>query len=261
MTNNYIVDLILNNAFELYGQPKWTFGKNTCNTYEVFAEKVRMQDGSIIPARLILELIEKDESLTMLYSNWFLKASIASAIELGEKSNSHVTLSLNLLPQYAGQESFVTQVITLLEETGFNPRKLQFELSAAQNLNKQGIDNLNKLHDEYGVGLYLAHFGTGHSNIDLLSEVHFDGIELDRSFAAKIPASDQMTRIIVAIQFLAHTLDLHVCAKGIETPEQFEFFDELKCYKGQGYLIGKPMPIPELLDYIKLYAVHTKEEA
>lgn len=258
MTHSIIAELIQSNAFELYGQPKWTFGKNTCNTYEVFAEKVHMPGGSVIPAALLLELIEKDEEITKIFSKWFLKAAIVSAAELGEKTNSHVTLSVNLLPQYAGQEGFVDEVLSLLEMTGFNPKKLQFELSEAQNLTKTGIENLNKLHDEHGVMLYLGNFGKGHSNINLLSEVHFDGIELDRSFAMGIPENDQMVRMICAIQNMADTLNLHVCAKGIETPEQFEFFDELNVYKGQGFLIGKPMPMQELLEYINLYALHAE---
>jgi len=256
MTHSIVADLIQANAFELYGQPKWTFGKNTCNTYEVFAEQVHLPGGSIIPAALLLELIEKDDELTQIYSKWFLKAAIVSAAELSEKTNAHVTLSVNLLPQYAGQENFVEQVLSLLEMTGFPAQKLQFELSEAQNLNAAGIENLNILHDEHGIGLYLANFGKGHANLNLLSEVHFDGIELDRSFAAKIPDNDQMVRIVCAIQNMADTMDLHVCAKGIETPEQFDFFDQLKVFKGQGFLIGKPMPMAELLEYINLYAVH-----
>ena len=28
----------------LYGQPKWTFGQNTCNTYEVFPETMKQGD-------------------------------------------------------------------------------------------------------------------------------------------------------------------------------------------------------------------------
>ncbi len=259
MTHQLVADLIQANAFELYGQPKWTFGKNTCNTYEVFAEQVHLPGGSVIPAALLLELIEKDDELTKIYSQWFLKAAIVSAAEMGEKTNAHVTLSINLLPQFAGQENFVEQVLSLLEMTNFPAKKLQFELSEAQNLNAAGIENLNLLHDEHGIGLYLANFGKGHSNLNLLSEVHFDGIELDRSFAAKIPDNDQMVRIVCAIQNMADTMNLHVCAKGIETPEQFDFFDQLKVYKGQGFLIGKPMPIPELLEYINLYAVHISE--
>ena len=258
MTRKLISELILSNAFERDGQPTWTFGKNTCNTYEVCAEQVHMPGGSVLPAQLFLELIEKDPDLTLTFSAWFIKAAITSAAALTEKSNSHVTLSMNLLPQFAGQANFVEQLISLLEMTGFNPRKLQFEVSEGQLLTRQGIDNLNKLHDEYGVGLYLANFGIGHANINLLSMVHFDGIELDRSFAAKIPEDDQMLRIVCAIQNMADTLDLHVCAKGIETPEQFDFFDQLKAFKGQGYLIGKPMPLSELLEYINMYAVHAE---
>ena len=259
MTRTIINDLIQSNAFELYGQPKWTFGKNTCNTYEVFSKVVHMPGGSVIPAQLILELIKRDEELTLIYSKWFLKAAIMNAVELCEKTHSHVTLSVNLLPQYASQENFVAQVLAQLETTGFNPTKLQFELSEAQNLSTQGIENLNKLHDEHGVKLYLANFGRGYSNINLLSKVHFDGIELDRSFATKIPDDDQMVRIVCAIQNMADTLNLHVCAKGIETPEQFDFFDQLKVYKGQGFLIGKPMPLAELIEYINLYALHANE--
>ena len=256
MAKKLINDLILSNAFELYGQPKWTFGKNTCNTYEVFAEVVHMPGGSVIPAQLLLDTIERDEALTMVFSRWFIEAAINSAVELCAKTNSHVTLSLNLLPQYASQESFVEEVLALLEKCGFQANKLQFELSQAQNLSSKGIENLNRLHDEYGVGLYLANFGKGHSNINLLADVHFDGIELDRSFAAGVPHHDQTCRMVFAIQTFCHTLNLQVCAKGIETPEQFEFFDDSKCFKGQGYLIGKPLPMTELAEYISMYAVH-----
>ena len=259
MTRKLITELIHSNAFELYGQPKWTFGKNTCNTYEVFAEKAHLPGGSVIPAQLLLELIAKDEDLTLTFSKWFLKAAIVATAALGEKTNTHVTLSVNLLPQYASQENFVEQVLSLLELTGFPAKKLQFELSDAQNLTQTGIANLNRLHDEFGVQLYLDNFGKGHSNINLLTEVHFDGIELDCSFCARIPENDQAVRIVCAIQNLADTLNLHVCAKGIDTPEQFDFYDQLNVQKGQGHLIGKPMPMDELLDYINLYAVHNNK--
>ena len=260
MKHSLIAELILSDAFELFGQPKWTFGKNTCNTYEVFAEKVRLPDGEIVPAWPVMELIEGDENLSLLYSRWFLKAALKSAAVLGEKTNSHVTLSVNLLPAYAADSGFVGEVLKALENAGLPAEKLQFELSEAQNLSSEGVANLNLLHDEHGVSLYLANFGKGHSNVDLLTEVHFDGIELDRSFAAMVPENEQACRVVVGVQHLAHTLDLKVCAKGIETQDQFEFFEELECFKGQGFLIGKPMNLDELTDYIDKFAVRIGHE-
>lgn len=258
MNRNMIADMILQGAFELYGQPKWTFGKNTCNTYEVFAEKLHLPDGSVMPAWPVMEIIEKDEALTQIYSRWFLEAAMRSATKLTEATDCNVTLSLNLLPLYANQEEFVDDVLTMLERTDMNPQKLQFELSEAQNLSPKGEENLNLLHDEHGIGLWLANFGTGHANIDLLRETHFDGLELDRSYAALVPAHEQTCRLVVAIQHMAHTLDLQVCAKGIETQDQFEFFEELDCLKGQGYLIGKPMPMDAMETYVRDYAVKRK---
>ena len=255
MNHPAIRDLIAGGAFVLYGQPKWTFGKKTCNTYEVFAERVRLEEGGDMPAWPLLELIEQDPELTLAFSHWFLTAAMRSAVELSDQADSNVTLSMNLLPLFANREEFLPTVLAALEQTGLNPRKMQFEVSEAQDLSPLGIESLNRLHDEHGVGLLLANFGTGHSNIDLLREVRFDGLELDRSFAAHVPEDDQTCRMIVAIQHFADALDLTVCVKGIENHEQFEFFDDLGCFKGQGFLIGRPMPIPELKHYIQTYAV------
>ncbi|MDD3335489.1 MAG: EAL domain-containing protein [Eubacteriales bacterium] len=254
MEHSVIRNLIMDGAFSLYGQPKWTFGKNTCNTYEVFAEKVRMPGGEETYAWPIVELIEKDERLTELYSSWFMESAMGSAMKLSDETAAHLTLSMNLLPSYANHSDFVERVMSLLQKTGLPPQKLQFELSEAQRLTEQGVQNLNRLHDDHGVALLLANFGTGYSNIDLLSDVHFDGLELDRSFAARIPESEQACRVIVAVVHMAHTLDMYVCAKGIENQEQFEFFEEIDCRKGQGYMIGKPMPMEELRQYICNYA-------
>lgn len=49
MEKNAIRDLIRSRALELYGQPKWTFGKNTCNTYEVFVERLRLKGNRFPP--------------------------------------------------------------------------------------------------------------------------------------------------------------------------------------------------------------------
>lgn len=258
MEKNAIRDLIRGRALELYGQPKWTFGKNTCNTYEVFVERLRLSEGESVPAWPILDLIEQDEELTVLFSDWFLEETMRSAAALGEKTSSHVTLSINLLPHYANREGFVEQVLGVLKKTGLPADRLQFEVSEAQALSGGGVANLNRLHDEYGIGLLLANFGRGNSNVNLLREVHFDGLELDRSFAAGVPGHEQTCRVIIAMIHMAHTLDLFVCAKGIENQDQFEFFEELNCAKGQGYLIGRPMGMEALREYIDKYALKHK---
>lgn len=248
--------LIEHGGLQLYGQPKWTFNKNTCNTYEVFVEKAMLDDNTLVPIWMISDLIEKDEHLCLRFSRWFLKNALIETARLTKECNVHITVSMNLLPAYANHSKFVDEVKQFSEEAGLPlNHHIQFEVCEPHLLNDAGVRNLNSLHDEYEVGLWLTNFGTGHSNVDMLREVHYDGIELDRSFARHIPQDDQCCRTIFAVAQLAQTLDLKVCAKGIETQEQFEFYEEVGAFKGQGYLIGMPMELTKLKEYIMDYAI------
>ena len=255
MERSTISDLILTNSMVLYGQPKWTFGKNTCNTYELFVHQFRQNDGSLLPAWPILEIVERDDALTMLFSMTLLWESVRKTMEISRHDNSNLTLSLNLLPRFAERENFVEQVESCLRDCGMEGRRLQFELSELQPISPEGCANLNKVHDELGVLLVMGNFGTRNTNMPLLTKVHFDLIELDKSYAARIPGDALTCKTVIAIQHMADTLDMKVCAKGVNNQDQFEFFEEIGIFKGQGSLIGSAMSLNELIEYARRYAV------
>ena len=79
MDRSEIIACIQEGRLLLYGQPKWTIGKNTCNTYEVFVEKYLCKDGSVASAQEMLATIEADPELTDLFSMWFTRAAMLSA--------------------------------------------------------------------------------------------------------------------------------------------------------------------------------------
>ncbi len=105
-----------------------------------------------------------------------------------------------------------------------------------------------------GVKLLFDNFGIGSNNLFLLNRLPFDGIKLARCFSGGIPSDEKLIRILVSIAHLAHTLNMTVCAKGIENGDQFEFFGDLGFWKGQGYMIGPPMAEKKLHDFIKQFA-------
>ena len=255
MEHGVITDMILQNAMILQSQPKWTFGKNACNTYEVSVSHFRTPEGSVLPSWPIMQVIEQDEAMTLLFSIKLLWEAVRRTVDISRRINTNLTLSLNLLPKFAENEHFVEQVCSCLQECGLEGRRLQFELSELQELNQQGCDNLNYLHDELGIGLTMGNFGTHRTNFPLLCKIHFDLIEMDKSFAVRIPEDEQTCRAVIAIQHMAAALDMTVCAKGIESQEQFEFFEEIGIYKGQGALIGAPMSMEEMEHYVRQYAL------
>ena len=58
--NSAISNMILKNAMVLQSQPKWTFSKNTCNTYEVFVSHFRNEEGPLLPSWPILRIVEQN---------------------------------------------------------------------------------------------------------------------------------------------------------------------------------------------------------
>ena len=50
---------------------------------------------------------------------------------------------------------------------------------------------------------------------------------------------------------MAHTLDLTVTAEGVETNDQLDFLQQLKCDELQGFLLGKPMAPSDFADFLK----------
>ena len=255
MENSVISDMILKNDMVLRGQPKWTFGKNTCNTYEVFVSHFRNREGNLLPSWPILKVVEEDDALTQLFSNALLWEAVRQTVRISNEANANMTLSLNVLPKFAETDYFVEQVRACMEETGIQSKHLQFEISELQDVNPKGCENLNYVHDELGISLVMGNFGTRNTNLPLLREVHFDMLELDRSYAEKVPVDDLASKVVIAIQHMADTLDMHVCAKGIVTQDQFEFFEDIGIFKGQGPLIGPVMTLDELIEYVRRYGL------
>jgi diguanylate cyclase len=253
-TRDQILEALATNNFQLFAQPKWTFGKNTCNTYEVLVDLMISGDEHAISSPAFMPLIEADKELSLKFGDWLLRRAMQDGAELMAKLKMDLHISVNILGFQANRPDFFDRVKAMLQATGLPSTNIQFELSEAQPLNETGILNLNRLHDELQVPLILGNFGTGYSNVDLLRHVPFEMLELSKEFTAGITDFERELKITVAVLQMAQVLGITVCAKGIETAEQMELLEEAGFYKGQGYLIGRPMPMDELEAFVRRYA-------
>lgn len=91
-----------------------------------------------------------------------------------------------------------------------------------------------------GVGVALDDFGAGHASLTQLKRLHGTEVKLDRSLVAdrSEAASQRMAQAIA----LAHRSGIRVVAEGIETADDLRRARDLGCDRGQGYLLGRPMP-------------------
>ena len=199
------------------------------------------QDSEPILPSIFLPIIQADYALTEAFGTWFLDRAFADASKMMNALKVRLTVSINVMAFQANRPEFVMRVLELMDKHHLESDNVQIELSEVQPLDEIGTGNLKRIHDEYGISLVLGTSVKGFSNIDLLRRIPFSIIKSAKSFVKEIESLSADFKVIIGILEMAKVMDIHVCAKGIETPEQMEMLEEAGFTMGQGFLIGKPL--------------------
>jgi EAL domain-containing protein (putative c-di-GMP-specific phosphodiesterase class I) len=102
----------------------------------------------------------------------------------------------------------------------------------------------------HGVRLSVDDFGTGYSSLAYLKKLPIDILKIDRAFVNDLPQDTSIPRMIIG---LAEQLGLSTVAEGIETQPQLDWLRENGCRMAQGFLIGRPMPEADFIDFVQRY--------
>ena len=151
---------------------------------------------------------------------------------------------MNASGSQLGSGQLVPEIRRGLAASGLTPDRLHLEIteSALVEASPAAIKEVHEVAD-LGVRIALDDFGTGYSSLSLLRDLPVSTVKIDRSFVAPI-ASDRSARAIVrSVIGLCQELDITTVAEGIETQEQLTSVRALGCCQGQGYLLGRPLPL------------------
>ena len=144
------------------------------------------------------------------------------------------------------QPDFPARVQRAIVAAKIEPAQLIIELTESVLIEKLDVarPHLDSLRD-LGVQVSIDDFGTGYSSFSMLHELPINVIKIDRSFIARLGADDNGQEVVRAILTLGRTLDKTMIAEGIETEAQLARLIEMRCEKGQGFLLGYPVPADE----------------
>jgi len=142
--------------------------------------------------------------------------------------------------------AFAEMVERVLARTGLAPDRLELEVTEGVLIREASaaLEALGRVR-ALGVRVALDDFGTGYSSLATLQAFPFDKIKVDRRFVAGLGTnSRQDTTIVRAVLGLARGLGVPVVAEGVETEVQLAALRLENCAEAQGWLFGKPEPIP-----------------
>ncbi|TPM27937.1 bifunctional diguanylate cyclase/phosphodiesterase [Mesorhizobium sp. B2-3-4] len=213
----------------------------TCG-YEALLRWTHPVHGMIPPAEFI-PIAEENGSILAI-GEWVLRTACRQAASW-DKAHK---IAVNLSPVQFAHADLAKLVHQILVETGLSPKRLELELTESTIV----ADKVRTLHvlrqiKALGVTIAIDDFGTGYSSLDTLRSFPFDKIKLDRSFMADVERSPQAKAIIRAVLTLGRSLDIPVLAEGVETHVQLTILQVEGCNEAQGYFLGRPKPIDQIL--------------
>ena len=83
-------------------------------------------------------------------------------------------------------------------------------------------------------------FGTGYSNLHCIRDMNPSYVKMDRDFTAKAMNSDRDYELYKNIIPMVHSINVRICAEGIEEKEWLLKMKEMKVDYLQGYYFGRP---------------------
>jgi EAL domain-containing protein (putative c-di-GMP-specific phosphodiesterase class I)/CheY-like chemotaxis protein len=132
---------------------------------------------------------------------------------------------------------------------------LIFELAEEEAM--EAVDGLHDIASQlliYDVAFAVDNFGTGHASFSDLKRFAFSELKLDATYVAGCSASAQNSAICRSIIELAHSFGALAVAKSVEATEDLVELYRMNCDLAQGHLLARPMPIGDLIPFLRIKA-------
>lgn len=225
----------------LHFQPQMDVLHNVIGA-ECLVRWIHPERGMVSPGEFIP--VAEESGLILPIGEWVLRTAclqLKYLLDCGLNPTFR-HLAVNVSPKQFHQESFVSQVESILAETSVNPTYLQLELTEGI-LISDVEDTIGKMQalKKIGISFSIDDFGTGYSSLAYLQRLPLDQLKIDQSFIRGITTDKSAAAIVDTTISMAKNLELDVIAEGVETKKEMKLLEKMGCRSYQGYYFSRPL--------------------
>ena len=227
-------------------QPLMHIASGRIAGYEALVRWQHPQRGQVSPNEFIR--LAEETSLIVPVGDYVMARVCDMLVDLRRRGREPLPfIALNVSARQLEDPTLIDRMLAQLKSHDLPPDRLEIEITESLVFNPARIAVLLDRCHAAGMQVALDDFGTGYSNLGPVLSLDFDRIKLDQSFtrALHTPRGLALVKAIVA---MTKALDCEMIAEGVELPEQLEALRELGCDYAQGWLVGKPVALQDVLD-------------
>jgi diguanylate cyclase (GGDEF)-like protein len=161
--------------------------------------------------------------------------------------------TINFSGQSLDDDGFADFLIRSVGESGLDPDLFCFELTEnATVAHLPRAEDLMRRLRKLGCGVALDDFGTGLSSLSCIRQLPITMLKIDGSFVRDVVKDKRAESMVRAIAELARSMSITTVAEYCETEAISTHVAGLGVDYGQGFAIGKPIALAELLNELPL---------
>lgn len=231
----------------LYFQPQVDLVNGRIDAVEALLRWQHPQRGLLSPHEFLP--LARETGLMRPISRYVLELACEAMVELALRGHD-MRVCINCSPAEIHADGHAEAVRDILDTYGVRPDRLEIEITEDAMIDfVRGSAKVDALR-QMGIGVAVDDFGFGQASLSALKKLPLTRLKLDPSLIEGLPGDTKAQAIVAAIIDLAKTLKMHIVAEGVETSEQLNCLRQLGDVGVQGYLLARPMPMAELLQFL-----------
>ncbi len=155
-----------------------------------------------------------------------------------------VKVSVNFSRRHLGDMNLVEHILQIVDRHNVPHEYIEIELT--ETTTDVDFRDLRKIVvglQDAGIQTSVDDFGMGYSSLNLIKELPWNVLKIDRSLLEPIATGERNGSIMLGhVISMAQEMGLECLVEGVETTDQIKFLKQHGCYLAQGFFFDKPLP-------------------
>ena len=231
--------------FKVFYQPKIDIATGKLAGAEALCRWIK--DGRIVPPLEFIPILEQNMDICKL--DFYMLDCVCSDIRrwLDEGSNV-VRISVNLSRKHMMDIDLLDHIISIINKHNVPHEYIEIELTeTTTDVEFRDLKRVVSSLQQEGIYTSVDDFGMGYSSLNLLRDIPWNVLKVDKSFLPVDGDNSTSSRTVMFkyVVAMAKDLGLECVAEGVETKDQVKVLKDNQCLYAQGFLFDRPLPLAE----------------
>ena len=236
---------IAKKEFHVFYQPKVNINTGALVGAEALCRW--FHDGRIVSPAEFIPVLEQGTDICKL-DFYMLDLVCADLRRWIDEGKNPVRVSVNMSRKHLVDVDLLRHILEIVDRYNVPHNYVEVELTeTTTDVEFKDLKRVANGLQMEGICTSVDDFGVGYSSLNLIREIPWNILKIDRCF---LPEDDRNQYNTTTLMFkhvvsMAHEIGLECVTEGVETKEQVDILRHYKCDIAQGFYFDKPLPLEE----------------